>query len=125
MERPATILTLDGPAIFHADFQRVTAAKPAIAGETLSLLVTGLGATSPDVDLTQPFPLTPPSIVNSPVTVTVAGMPGDIITAVGFPGSLKGYRVDFRMPANTGTGLKQTVVTAAWIDAAPVEIHVN
>ena len=125
MERPATLLTLEGPAIFHTDFHRVSAVKPAITGEILSLLATGLGATSPDVDLTQPFPLTPPSIVNAPVTVTVAGISGDIISAVGVPGSLNGYRVEFRMPANTGTGLKKAVLTAAWIDAAPVEIHVN
>src|SRR5262249_54843462 len=103
----------------------ITTGKPAIAGEVLSLFATGLGPTSPDVDLTQPFPLSPPSTVNAPVTVTVAGIAADVVSVVGVPAAWNGYQVDFRVPANTGGGVKPVVLTAAWIPAAPVEIAVQ
>ena len=94
-------ITPAGPAIFHSDLARITTGKPAIAGEVLSLFATGLGPTSPDVDLTQPFPLSPPSTVNAPVTVTVGGIAADVVSALGVPAAWNGYRVDFRVPANT------------------------
>ena len=125
LDPPHIVSTPAGPAIFHSDLDRITAGKPAIAGEVLSLFATGLGPTSPDVDLTQPFPLSPPSTVNAPVTVTVGGIAADVVSVLGVPAAWNGYRVDFRVPANTGGGVKPVVLTAAWIPAAPVEIAVQ
>jgi len=125
LDPPSIVSTPSGPAIFHSDLHPITTGKPAIPGEILSLFATGLGPTSPDVDPTQPFPLSPPSTVNAPITVTVGGMPADVVSSVGVPGAVNGYRVDFRVPANTGGGEKPVVLTAAWIPAAPVEIAVQ
>ena len=45
--RPEVVQTANGPAIAHSsDFSSVTAAKPAKAGEILSLIATGLGPPS-------------------------------------------------------------------------------
>jgi hypothetical protein len=125
LDPPHIISTPAGPAIFHGDFHRVTAGRPTIAGEVLSLFATGLGPAAPDVDLTQPFPLSPPSTVNAPVTVAVAGIAADVVSVLGVPPAWNGYRVDFRVPANTGGGVKPVLLTAAWIPAAPVEIAVQ
>ena len=42
MERPEIVITSGGPAIFHADFSPITAAKPAKAGEVVIVRATGL-----------------------------------------------------------------------------------
>jgi hypothetical protein len=125
MDPPQIVTLPPGPAIFHSDFTRVTVGKPAVAGETLILFAAGLGPTTPDVDLTDTFPSSPPSTVNGPVTVTVSGLAAVVVSAVGVPGALNGYRVDFRVPANAGGGEKPVVLTAAWIPAAAVEIPVQ
>ena len=44
---PDIVTTASGPSVFHADFLPVTAAKPARAGETLILTISGLGPTRP------------------------------------------------------------------------------
>ena len=51
MSRPEVVPADSGPAIVHAnDFSPVTAAKPAKAGEILTLFASGLGPTRPGVD---------------------------------------------------------------------------
>jgi hypothetical protein len=87
MDPPEIMTTLFGPHIVHSNQHPVNLVHPAHANEPLSLLASGLGPTHPDVDLTQPFPLNPPS-VNSPLTVTVNGEHAEIISAVGVPGAV-------------------------------------
>ena len=64
MSRPAIVADAAGPAVFHADFSPVTAAKPAKAGEVLIAKATGLGPTRPGVIPGQPFPTDPIQEVN-------------------------------------------------------------
>jgi hypothetical protein len=47
MSAPQIVTSSGAPAIFHADFSPVTAAKPAKAGEVLIAMATGLGPTRP------------------------------------------------------------------------------
>ncbi len=122
MEPPQIAATPAGPAIFHHDFSPVTALRPAVAHETLSLFASGLGPTHPDVDLDQPFPATPPSLVNAPLTVTVNGIEAQILSAAGVPNAVNGYQVNFQMPATAG-GFLPVQLTAAWIESAPVHIR--
>src|SRR5207244_273125 len=73
MSTPQIVTTPGGPAVVHSsDFSLVTASKPSIAGEVLSLFATGLGP-AVGVALGPPFPLNPSAAVNSPVAVTVNG----------------------------------------------------
>ena len=89
MEAPQIVSFAGSPAITHSnDFSFVTPDKPAEPGEFLSLLVTGLGPTKPGVNPGQPFPSSPPAVVNSPVTVMVNGQPVEVVSAVGSPGAV-------------------------------------
>jgi uncharacterized protein (TIGR03437 family) len=126
MSIPEIVTTVNGPAITHSnDFSLVTAAKPAAAGEILSLFATGLGPTVPGVDPGQPLPSSPLAGINSPVEVTVNGKAAEILAANGYPGAVDGYQVNFRLPLDTPRGAANIQVSAAWIAGAPVSIMIQ
>jgi hypothetical protein len=126
MFTPQILITASGPAVAHsADFTFVNASKPAAAGEILSLFMTGLGPTQPGVDPGKPFPATPAQVVNSPVEVLVNGKSAQVLAAVGFPGAIDGYQVNFRMPTDATKGLATVQVSAAWITGTSVNIAVQ
>ena len=113
--------------MYHADFSPVTADKPARKRETLIALVTGLGPTRPGVDPGQPFPPIAQGlqIVNSPVFVSVNGESATVTNALGWPGLLDEYRVDFLLPGNIAPGQAAVQLTAAWIPGHTVNIPVQ
>ena len=120
---PTVVTTAGGPAIVHSsDFSLVSASKPAAAGEILSLFATGLGPTSASLTPDQPFPSSPLAVVNSPIDVTVNGKSAEVLDAVGYPGAVDSYQVNFRLPPGTGTGTATLQISAAWIPGAPVSI---
>ena len=126
MFRPEIVATANGPAVTHSnDFSLVTASKPAAPGEILSVFATGLGPTRTSLDPGQPFPSSPLAVLNSPLAVTVNGESAEVLGAVGYPGSVDGYQVNFRLPSNTGKGTVSLQLTAAWIPGAPVSIPVQ
>jgi hypothetical protein len=126
MSPPQTVMTASGPAIVHSsDFSLVSPAKPAAAGEILSLIATGLGPTVPEVGLGLPFPSDPLATVNSPITVTVNGEASDVLAAVGYPGAVDGYQVNFRVPSDAAKGVASVQVIAAWIPGPPVNINIQ
>jgi uncharacterized protein (TIGR03437 family) len=113
-------------AITHANnFTFVTPANPARAGEVLTLWATDLGPTRPGVDPGQPFPATPPSLVNSPVEVSINGTPAEVLYAGGYPGSVNGYQINLRLPAGITPGLASLQVSVAWIAGAEVKIAIQ
>jgi uncharacterized protein (TIGR03437 family) len=113
---PQIVAIASGPAIVHAnDYSPVTASKPAAPGEILSIFATGLGPTNPGVDPGQPSPASPLQGVSSPIAVTVNGKSGEVLAAVGFPGTVDGYQVNFRVPPDTTKGSASIYLTAAWI----------
>ncbi len=125
--RPEIVNTLIGPAVTHSnDFTVVTASRPAVPGEILSLFATGLGPTRPGVDPGRPFPATTPlAVVNSPVQVTVNGRPAEVLAAVGFPAAVDGYQVNFRVPPDAARGTATIQVTVAWIAGSTVSIVIQ
>ncbi len=126
MSRPEILITPTGPAVTHSsDFSPVTASRPAKPGEILSLFATGLGPTVPGVDPGKPFPASPLAAVNSPVDVTVSGKSAEVTAAVGYPGAVDGYQVNFRVPADTAKGAATVQVTAAWIAGPSVNIPIQ
>ena len=126
MSVPEIVSTAAGPAVTHSsDFSVVTISRPAIAGEVLSLFATGLGPVQPAVDSGQPFPASPLAAVNSPVDITVNGKSAEVLAAVGFPGKVDGYQVNFRLPPDTPKGMANIQLSAAWIAGAPVTINVQ
>ncbi len=126
MFRPEVVIIPSGPAVTHSsDFSLVTASKPAAAGEILSLFATGLGPTRPGVDPGQPFPSSSLVAVNSPVEVSVNGKAANVLSAVGFPGAVDGYQVNFQVPPDTQKGMATVRVTTAWIGGSAVSIAVQ
>jgi uncharacterized protein (TIGR03437 family) len=122
MSTPQIVMSSSGPAVFHADFSPVTAAKPANAGEVLIAQATGLGPTVPSVDPGKPFPAEALQHVNSPLAVSVNGKQADVINAIGWPNLVDTYRVDFRVPDGTAAGNMPIQVSAAWITGPSVTI---
>jgi hypothetical protein len=122
---PQIVATPSGSAVFHADFSPVTSANPAKANEVLITRATGLGPTRPGVDPGQPFPLDTAQEVNSPLAVSVNGQPAEVINAIGWPGQVNTYRVDFRMPAGIAAGTAAIQLTAAWMAGPSVSVPVQ
>ena len=123
--RPEILMTAGVPLIAHFSNDMVTASNPASAGEKLSLFATGLGPTRPGVDPGQPFPSSPLASVNSSVQVTVNGNPATVLTAVGFPGRVDTYQVQFQVPPGTRPGAALVQVIAAWIPGPTVSIAIQ
>jgi uncharacterized protein (TIGR03437 family) len=57
--------------------------------------------------------------------VTVNGKPAEVLSAVGYPGAVDGYQVNFRVPSDTPKGSASIQVSAAWIPGTPVSIAVQ
>jgi uncharacterized protein (TIGR03437 family) len=126
MSWPTVVTTVGGPAIVHSsDSSLVSASKPAAAGEILSLFATGLGPTRTSLAPGQPFPSSPLAVVNSPIDVTVNGKSAEVLGAVGYPGAVDGYQVNFRVPPDISPGAATIQISAAWIPGAPVSISVK
>jgi uncharacterized protein (TIGR03437 family) len=126
MASPAVVNNASGPLVLHfSDFSQVTATNPALPGEVLTVLATGLGPTNPGVDPGQTFPAVPLALVNSPVAATVNGAFGDILYAGGYPGSSSVYQINLQLPADTGPGVATLQLTSAWQPGAAVQIAVR
>jgi len=124
--RPEVAITANGPAITHSsDFSLVSAAKPAAAGEILSIFATGLGPTNATLNPGQPFPSNPLAEVTSPVEVTVNGEDAEVLGAVGLPNAVNGYQVNFRLPSDVAKGSATIQMSAAWIAGTAVSIQVQ
>lgn len=121
--RPEVTLTLGFPTVTHSN-GRLAEVQPARPGEILSLFATGLGPTRPGVNPGDPFTDSPPQIVNSPITVLVNGQQAEILSAVGVPGSVDTYRIDFRLPS-VSPGPATLQVIAAFIPSPEVQIPVR
>src|SRR4029077_2197468 len=123
---PEIVKTSTGPAVVHAsDFTPVTAAKPASPGESLILYATGLGPTQPGIDPGKPFSASPQQVVNSPMQVMVNATPAGVLYAGGFPGSVDGYHVNFRLPPATPSGEASLKLTVGFITGPEVKIPVH
>ena len=57
--------------------------------------------------------------------MTVNGKPAELLAAVGFPGTVDSYQVNFRLPSDTARGLATIQVSAAWIAGPEVRIPVQ
>jgi uncharacterized protein (TIGR03437 family) len=126
LSQPQILVAANGPAVVHAgDGTLVTAAKPARAGELLTLYASGLGPTRPGVDPGQAFTADPLQVVTSPVQVFVNGIPADVLYAGGYPGAVDGYQVNFRVPDGATAGQGSLQLTSAWIGGPSVSIAVR
>jgi hypothetical protein len=126
MTRPEILVTPNGPAVVHSSNNSlVNAAAPAQAGELLTLYATGCGPTRPALDPGQQFQSSPLSTVQSPLRLTVNGIPAEVLYAGGYPGTDDTYHINFRMPPNVAPGSATLRLISAWIPGKEVPITVR
>jgi uncharacterized protein (TIGR03437 family) len=101
-----------GPAdVFHLNYTYVTAANPAVAGETLFFYATGLGATTPAVADGAAAPSGPFAQVNDPnLEVDIFDSSGNdttvnIASAVLVPTLAGVYQINFMVPSGIASGI--------------------
>lgn len=112
-----TLTNLDGTyppgtgpaAVQHADYSLVTTENPAVAGETLILYVTGLGAVTPPVPDGAAAGSNPVSTVNEDIEIDLYDQNGvDSSATVVFAGLTPGlaglYQINFVVPSGVASG---------------------
>ena len=97
--------TLDGkgePILVHADYSLVSAAAPAVPGETLMLFATGLGAVDPTpatgAAAGDGAPGRPLNLVTDTVAVMAGGQKAQVHFAGLAPGYVGLYQINFTVP---------------------------
>jgi uncharacterized protein (TIGR03437 family) len=116
-------------AILHADYSLVTSGKPAVAGETVLIYLTGMGAVSPPVlDGTagKPSPSTSNTdLAMSQILVLVGGAQARVTYSGLAPGYSGLYRLNVRLPAILpGSGSLPLAISTpnAWHDQVDIAI---
>ncbi len=122
---PAIEGPADSPQVYRGDLSAVTVASPAHAGETLISRASNLGFTTPAVDPGAAFPGFPYGAVNSPVEAIIGGRAVDAFNALGWPGEVDVYRVDFRVPDGTAPGMVDVQLRVGGIAGPTVKIPVR
>ncbi len=113
-----------GPGqIMHSDFSLVTTSNPAVAGETVMVLCTGLGAVTPAGADGAAAPTSPAALLNSTVTVAIGGPSSNVGFAGLAPGSVGYDRVDLIVP-NLPSGVYTLQLAIGGVNANPVQISV-
>jgi uncharacterized protein (TIGR03437 family) len=101
-------------AILHADYSVVNMGNPALPGEILQVFLTGLGATTPQVNDGAAAPAKPLAKVNAPVAVYVGGVLSPQIQFQGLtPGLASLYQLNVQIPPNVGPGWQDLAVQTA------------
>lgn len=93
-----------GGIALRPDLKLVRPNAPAIAGETIGLVATGLGATNPALETGQFAPLAPAITVAQTVTATIGGRDAPVATAIALPGYAGVYAVVIVVPAGLPAG---------------------
>jgi uncharacterized protein (TIGR03437 family) len=122
---PRVWMTENGPAVVHSDNSPVTASNPATVGELLSLYATGLGPTQPGIEPGKTFPANGSAAVVAPISVSVNGVPAEVLGAFGYPGVADGYKVNFRLPSGVPAGTQTVQFSAAWMAGPEVRIPIQ
>ena len=95
------------PAIWaavHGDGSAVSAAGPAVAGETISLYATGLGAVTVDLPLGAAGPAAPTATTAASPQILLGGAPLTVIFSGLAPGYVGLYQVNASVPSASPQG---------------------
>jgi uncharacterized protein (TIGR03437 family) len=55
----------------------------------------------------------------------VNGSPAEVLAATGYPDSLDGYQVNFRLPPDTAKGSASLRLSVAWVSAPEIRIPIE
>jgi uncharacterized protein (TIGR03437 family) len=90
---------------FNADFDRVPGSRPEVTGSFVTIYATGAGRTSPLVPDGQPSPASPLAVPDGTTTVTVGGVPAQVLFSGLTPGFVGLWQISFVLPASLPTNL--------------------
>jgi uncharacterized protein (TIGR03437 family) len=124
MTTPEVAMTTVGPAVVHSDSTLVSSARPAKAGEVITIYALGLGPTRGTVPFGAAFPPSP-ALVVAPVDVVVNGLPAEVLYTGGYPGSTDAYQINLRLPAGLAPGTAGVKIRSAWIDGSSFLIPIG
>ena len=122
-------MTAPGLFSFAIDNSTGNLLQSAPQGRVLLLFMTGEGDVTPTLatGATPPFNSTPSKypVPRLPVTVTVGGVPAQVLFQ-GVPNGLAGAtQIDFTVPAAAPTGPQQVIVTVGGVAAPPVNLTIT
>ena len=117
MTTPEVVITSSGPAVVHADSTLVSVARPAKAGEVVTIYALGLGPIRGTVPFGTTFPQSP-ALVVGPVDVLANGLPAEVLYSGGYPGTIDGYQINLRLPAGLAPGTAELKIRSAWIEGS-------
>ena len=110
---------------YHADFTPVSAGSPARPGETVILVMRGMGPTWPTLEPGTVFTDQPLLPVAAKLNVTVNGQAAACANAVGWPTTADTYRLDVTLPGAFEAGKATVVVNRAYTPGIPFELAVR
>lgn len=94
---------ISAAAALHADYSLVSEQNPAVAGETISVYLTGLGAVFPLIQDGYPGSSDPSSLNNT--AAKIAALVGGVSATVGYAGLAPGYAGLYQINLTIPTGL--------------------
>ncbi len=100
-------------AVLNVAYQLVDSSHPASPGDAVQIFCTGLGIVSPAVPTGYPASLTVLSNTVNPVTVTIGGMPAQVLFHGLAPGYAGLYQVNAVVPPGVPSGNQQVVLSVA------------
>jgi len=109
----------------NSDFSSVSAGRPLQRGEFGVLFASGLGAVSNQPQTGATARLSPLSLVQADVHVTLGGLPCDVPFAGLAPGMLGVYQVNFRVPPNALPGLQDVLLMAGAVVSPAIQAQVQ
>ncbi|MFN3323365.1 MAG: hypothetical protein ACK5AZ_07710 [Bryobacteraceae bacterium] len=86
--------------------QLVTLANPIHRGEAITIYLTGLGKTTPEIEAGNPAPGDPPAVTLSEPTVTLGGVPLNVTFSGLTPGQVGVYQINADVPHWISTGMQ-------------------
>jgi uncharacterized protein (TIGR03437 family) len=107
-------------AVLHGDGVRISAERPAAAGETLQIYATGLGAVVPNAATGEPAPDSPRVTTAEPPAVRMGELPAPVVSSGLAPGMVGVFRLDTVVPdgvLETGSTTLLTVAIAGQVSA--------
>jgi uncharacterized protein (TIGR03437 family) len=116
---------VDVPTVVRANNnQVVTLSNPVHHGDVLTIYATGLGRTNPAVETGVPAPSSPPASALIPPTVTIGGVPVEVLFAGLTPGEVGLYQINVRVGGGVPRGMSMPLAISQGGVATQVAVRV-
>lgn len=112
-------------AALHQDFRLITPSDPAVPGEVVQLYFTGGGPLSPAVATNEPGPTNPIALTSVDVIVGVDGEGQESFGSFYAPGLVSANQVNFRLGADTPSGMRTLTLLMDGVPSQEVQIPVQ